>query len=231
MALIADQINVGPVEPLPVVKSDLQKLRESFAGPSDVKVINNPVYKIGVIDPFKVKKKRSIEELILINELRQNSKENAVFKEGDLLTFKQARDSASQENTIEDIAEEDQPDWTIDRVVKGSFNKLRGKLEGVEVIDSYDRETPIFVVDRSVTDFDNIRNNSLNHVNENVFVSIDEARVDEKSRMEKIMLEQSGGPTRTSILKKKRLEALEKSNLIEYRSSAFNSDMLSSSKD
>jgi hypothetical protein len=231
MALIADQINVGPVEPLAVVKSDLQKLRESFAGPSDVKVINNPVYKIGVIDPFKVKKKRSIEELILINELRQNSKENAVFEEGDLLTFKEARDSASQENAIEDIAEEDQPDWTIDRVVKGSFNKLRGKLEGVEVIDSYDRETPIFVVDRSVTDFDNIRTNSSNHVNENVFVSIDQASIDEKSRMEERMLKQSGGPMRTSVIKKKRLEALEKSNLIEYKRSAFNSDMLSSSKD
>ncbi len=231
MALIADQINVGPVEPLAVVKSDLQKLRESFAGPSDVKVINNPVYKIGVIDPFKVKKKRSIEELILINELRQNSKENAVFKEGDLLTFKQARDAAGQENAIEDIAEEDQPDWTIDRVVKGSFNKLRGKLEGVEVIDSYDRETPIFVVDRSVTDFDNIRNNSLNHVNENVFVSVDQAIIDEKSRMEERMLKQSGGTKRTSVIKKKRLEALEKSNLIEYKRSAFNSDMLSSSKD
>lgn len=231
MALIADQINVGPVEPLSVVKSDLQKIRESFAGPSDVKVINSPVYKIGVIDPFKVKKKRSIEELILINELRQNSKENTVFKEGDLLTFKQARDAAGQENGIEDIAEEDQPDWTIERVVKGSFNKLRGKLEGVEVIDSYDKETPIFVVDRSVTDFDNIRNNSLNHVNENVFISVDQASIDEKSRMEERMLKQSGGPVRTSSLKKKRLEALEKSNLIEYRSSAFNSDMLSSSKD
>jgi hypothetical protein len=231
MALIADQINVGPVEPLPVVKSDLQKLRESLAEPADVMVINNLSYKIGVIDPFKVKKKRSIEELLLINELKQNSKENAVFKEGDLLTFKQARDAARQENAIEDIVEDDQPDWTIDRVVKGSFNKLRGKLEGVEVIDSYDNETPIFVVDRSVTNFNNIRNNSLNHVNENVFVSIEEARVEEKSRMEERILEQSGGPTRTGSLKKKRLEALEKSNLIEYRSSAFNSDMLSSSKD
>ena len=231
MALIADQINVGPVEPLAVVKSDLQKLRESFAGPSDVKVINSPVYKIGIVDPFTVKKKRSVEELLLINELRQNSKENAVFKEGDLLTFKQARDAARQENAIEDIVEEDQPDWTIDRVVKGSFNKLRGKLEGVEVIDSYDKETPIFVVDRSVTDFDNIRTNSSNHVNENVFVSIDQASIDEKSRMEERMLKQSGGPMRTSVIKKKRLEALEKSNLIEYRSSAFNSDMLSSSKD
>jgi len=231
MALIADQINVGPVEPLAVVKSDLQKLRESFAGPSDVKVINSPVYKIGIVDPFTVKKKRSVEELLLINELRQNSKENAVFKEGDLLTFKQARDAARQENAIEDIVEEDQPDWTIDRVVKGSFNKLRGKLEGVEVIDSYDKETPIFVVDRSVTDFDNIRTNSSNHVNENVFVSIDQASIDEKSRMEERMLKQSGGPMRTSVIKKKRLEALEKSNLIEYKRSAFNSDMLSSSKD
>jgi len=214
-----------------VVKSDLQKLRESFAGPSDVKVINSPVYKIGIVDPFTVKKKRSVEELLLINELRQNSKENAVFKEGDLLTFKQARDAARQENAIEDIVEEDQPDWTIDRVVKGSFNKLRGKLEGVEVIDSYDKETPIFVVDRSVTDFDNIRTNSSNHVNENVFVSIDQASIDEKSRMEERMLKQSGGPMRTSVIKKKRLEALEKSNLIEYKRSAFNSDMLSSSKD
>jgi hypothetical protein len=231
MALIADQVNVGPVAPLPVVKSDLQKLRESLAEPADVMVINNLSYKIGVIDPFKVKKKRSIEELILINELRQISKENAVFKEEDLLTFKQAREAASHENAIEDIAEEDQPDWTIDRVVKGSFNKLRGKLEGVEVIDSYDKETPIFVVDRSVTDFDNIRNNSLNPVNNNVFVSIDQAIIDEKSRMEERMLEQSGGPMRTSSLKKKRLEALEKANLIEYKRSAFNSDMLSSSKD
>ena len=195
MAIIADQINVGPVAPLPVVKSDLQKLRESFADPADVKVINNLSYKIGVIDPFKVRKKRSIEELILINELRQNSKENAVFKEGDLLTFKQARDAARAGIEIEEIAEEDQPDWTIERVVKGSFNKLRGKIEGVDIIDSYDTETPIFVVERSVTDFDNIRNNSLNDVNDNVFVSVEQASIDER------ILKQSGGLTRTSVLK------------------------------
>ena len=231
MAIIADQINVGPVAPLQVVKSDLQKLRESFADPSDVKVINNLSYKIGVIDPFKVRKKRSIEELILINELRQNSKENAVFEEGDLLTFKQARDAARAVIKIEEIAEEDQPDWTIDRVVKGSFNKLRGQLEGVEVIDSYDTETPIFVVERSVTDFDNIRNNSINDVNENVFVSIEQAISDEKSRIEERILKQSGGPTRTNVLKKRKLESIKKSNLIEYRKSAFTSDMLSSSKD
>jgi hypothetical protein len=231
MAIIADQINVGPVAPLPVVKSDLQKLRESFADPSDVKVINNLSYKIGVIDPFKVRKKRSIEELILINELRQNSKENAVFKEGDLLTFKQARDAARAGIEIEEIAEEDQPDWTIERVVKGSFNKLRGKIEGVDIIDSYDTETPIFVVERSVTDFDNVRSNSLNSVNDNVFVSAEQANIDAESKINERILNNTGGPTRSSVVKKRKLESIKESSLIEYRKSAFTSDMLSSSKD
>ena len=231
MAIIADQIKIGPIDPPPEVKSSLQMVRESVSGPSDVKVINNLSYEIGVIDPFKVKKKRSIEELILINELRQNSKENAIFKEEDLLTFKQARDAAREGTEIEEIVEEDQPDWTIERVVKGSFNKLRGKLEGVEVIDSYDRETPIFVVDRSVTDFDNVRSNSLNPVNDNVFVSVEQANIDAESKINERILNNTGGPMRSSVVKKRKLESIKKSNLIEYRKSAFTSDMLSSSKD
>lgn len=231
MAIIADQIKIGPVDPPPEVKSDLQKLRESFTDPADVKVINNLSYKIGAIDPFKVKKKRSIEELILINELRQNSKENAVFKEEDLLTFKQARDAAREGTEIEEIVEEDQPDWTIERVVKGSFNKLRGKIEGVDIIDSYDKETPIFVVERSVTDFDNVRSNSLNPVNDNVFVSVDQANIDAKSKINERILNNTGGPTRTNVVKKRKLESIKESSLIEYRKSAFTSDMLNSSKD
>jgi hypothetical protein len=230
MALIADQITVGPVTLPPVVKSDLQKLRESLTQPSDIKVINDLSYEIGVIDPFTVKKKRSIEELLLLNELRRNSEANAVFKEDDLLTFKQARESAKQEEIEKEIVKVDEPDWTIDRVVKGSFNKLRGKIEGVEVIDSYDKETPIFVVNRSVTDFNNIRNNPLYTKSDDVFVSTDQASIDEKSRMEE-MLTHSNRPTRSSIIKKKRLEALKKANLIEYQKSAYNSDMLQSNKD
>jgi len=108
MALIADQINVGPVEPLPVVKSDLQRIRESLAEPADVMVINNLSYKIGVIDPFKVKKKRSIEELILINEVSlsnlEASQENTVDEE-DLLTLKQAREIARLEHELQQLNE------------------------------------------------------------------------------------------------------------------------------
>lgn len=231
MALIADQIKIGPIDSPPEVKSSLQMVRESVSGPSDVKVINNLSYEIGVIDPFKVKKKRSIEELILINELRQNSKENAIFKEEDLLTFKQARDAAREETEIEEILEVGKPDWTIERVVKGSFNKLRGKIEGVDVMDSYDTETPIFVVERSVTDFDKVRSNSLNPVNDNVFVSVDQANIDAKSKINERILNNTDSPMRTSIIRKRKLEAIKKSDLIEYRKSAFTSDMLNSSKD
>ena len=329
MALIADQINVGPVEPLPVVKSDLQKLRESFAGPSDVKVINNPVYKIGVIDPFAVKKKRSVEELLLINEVR---KQNSSSDQGDnvsvedIFTLQQIREIARLRLELEQLNEYRAslnlptphlpPDWTIDREVDGSFNRLRAKLDGVDLNDTYDKETPIFIVDRQVAiDFDNIRKNFLVGNDNNKIISIEDADqyyADKKSKeheereaaiaaylerlhaeheaevlrlarikldksqqlsqqaserdkelqqliedkkrielelqrasldqkqkvaddkaaaakvLEDLVLSKVSGPQRPHMIKKIKSAA---TSLIEYKSSAFNSDMLSSSKD
>jgi len=62
------------------------------------------------------------------------------------------------------------------REAEGSFNKLRAKLEGIDLIDTYDKETPIFIVDRKVsTEFEHIRNRFLLDDSANKFMSADEA--------------------------------------------------------
>jgi len=199
MAINAEQINVGLPPLPPVVKSDLQKLRESLTDSTNVKVFNTLSYEIGVVDPFKVKKKRSIEELILINELRQSNLESSqedTIDEEDLLTLKQAREIARLEHELQQLNEykaaldaavvpelvqeivrpDLPPDWTIDREAEGSFNKMRAKLDGIEINDTYDKETPIFIVDRKVaTDFEHIRNRFLVDDSANKFMSADEA--------------------------------------------------------
>lgn len=199
MALKADQISVGPMEPPPVVKSDLQLIRESLSQQSDIKVINNLSYEIGVVDPFKIKKKRSLEELLLINEIREQdseSNEEILQDDQELQTLMQAREIARLEQELQQLNEYkaaleaatiDEPiskpvkpdlpaDWTIDRVVEGSFNKLRAKLDGQEINDTYDKETPIFIVDRKVsTNFEHIRNRFLVDDSANKFMSAEEA--------------------------------------------------------
>jgi hypothetical protein len=199
MAINAEQINVGLPPLPPVVKSDLQKLRESLTDSTNVKVFNTLSYEIGVVDPFKVKKKRSIEELILINELRQSNLESSqedTIDEEDLLTLKQAREIARLEHELQQLNEykaaldaavvpelvqeivrpDLPPDWTIDREAEGSFNKMRAKLDGIEINETYDKETPIFIVDRKVaTDFEHIRNRFLVDDSANKFMSADEA--------------------------------------------------------
>jgi len=339
MALNADQINVGLLPPPPVVKSDLQLLRESLTEQPEVKVLNNLTYQIVPQDPFKIKKKRSIDELILINELRQESKadEEINISEEDLLTLQQARETARLQQELDELNEykaileaatpapiippkpDLPPDWIIDREVEGSFNKMRAKLDGVDINDTYDKEIPIFVVDRKVsTDFEHIRNRFLVDDSANKFMSADEAegyfhtkkleekakieaaiaaeherlkaeheaevlrlakvkferdqqlrqqaderanqlqkliaakqqaeqefqreaiaqrerlareKVDVAKQLEEKLLSNVSGPQRAHFIKKVKTAVAQQVNLIEHKSSAFNSDMLSSSKD
>jgi len=347
MALIADQINVGPVSLPPAVKSDLQLLRESLTESTEVKVINNLSYEIGVVDPLKVKKKRSVEELLLINELRKSNSqsdhnknnENNDSEEEKLLTLKQTREIARLEQELQQLNEyraaiaaavqldptqipvrpDLPPDWTIDREAEGSFNKLRAKLNGIDIDDTYDKETPIFIVDRQVaTDFEHIRNRFLVDDSANKFMSAEEAEAyfhtkklkeiaraeaavsaeyervkaeheaevlrmarvkfekdqknkliaDERARqlqellaakqqaeidLQRLALEQKerlanekvdvakqledkilsnvSGPQRAHFIKKVKSAVAQQVNLIEHKNSAFNSDMLSFSKD
>lgn len=329
MALNADQLTVGTLPPPEETKSDLQLLRESLTGKSEVKVINNLNYEVVSPDPFKIKKKRSVEELLLINELKkQNTLPDSSERglDDELLSLQQAREIARLRQELEELNKykaslniqppESPPDWTIEREVEGSFNKLRSKLAGIEINDSYDKETPIFIVDRKeATEFNNIRNRSLVGGDTNSIISVDnvdqyyaekrikeeeqresaiaaynqrllaeheaevlrlaklkldknqelklqaierdkeiqeliEARqqqeleiqraaleqkqrvADEKvaaaKQLEDLVLSKISGPQRPHLIKKIKSAA---TNLIEYKSSAFNSDMLSSYKD
>ena len=198
MALTADQIKIGPIDPPPEVKSSLQLIRESVSVPSDVKVINNLKYSVIPQDPFKVKRKRTIQELLLINQIKQNDNDNVNGIEDqsvDNLNLNQIREMARLEQELEELRlyqsalrghvgrEHVPPDWTIERVVNGSFNKFRANLDGVEVDDVYQGDTPIFVVDRKVNiSIDDVRNRVFNS-DDSKFMSVDEARLYFRDRL------------------------------------------------
>ena len=192
MALIADQVIIGIQPPPPEVKSSLQLARESVSGPSDVKVFNNLKYSVIPQDPLKVKRKRTIQELLLINQVKQHDNEYVSSTEdniGNDLTLDQIREIAKLEQELEELRlyqsalrghvgrEHVPPEWTIERVVNGSFNKFRANLDGVEVDEVQQGDTPIFVVDRKVNkSIHDIRNGVFNS-DDSKFMSVEEARL------------------------------------------------------